>query len=422
MNLCKSGQSSLSLAAMAAALCLCAGTSLAQSPVGEGSGLRVSGFGTLGVVHADAPVDWKFRRSVEQATSSRSTRADIDSRFGIQLNYAASPQIEFVGQLLVARRLPGASAGDAVEWGFVAYRPTADLALRAGRLNLDQFVMSDFRNVGFAYLYARPPVEYYGWVPSNLDGADVSNTWHLGDSRWQAKAFAGRSKTTGTPLRDAYGVAVSREADGLLLRAGWSTAKLTRNSNNITMLLGGLDQLRALPIPSVAAEAAALRGALDLTARPLTYTTLGSTYEHQDWQFAAELAKVSIGRANIRSGYASIGRRFGAVTWFAMMSGTKEGTPPAPTPAWGAVLTPVIGPLAAQQAQGLGVVAANAARQSIRQTTTSLGSRWDVHPRMAVKLQWDHTRVRANGGFLWSTANGDPGRADIGTVLLDFVF
>lgn len=422
MNPHKSGRPRSSPAVIGAALCLLASACLAQSAVSEGSGLRISGFGTLGIAHTAAPAAWEFHRSVEQASSNRSTRVDVDSRLGIQLNYAANSQIEFLGQLLAARRLPSASAGDAVEWGFVAYRPTADLAVRAGRLNLDQFVLSDYRNVGFAYLYARPPVEYYGSVPSTLDGADITRTWHLDDSRWRLKAFAGRSKTAGVALSDVYGVAVSREADGLLLRAGWTTAQLTRNSGNITRLLGGLDQVRALPIAAVAAEAGALRGALDLAARPLTYTTVGLTYDHGHWQFAAELANFSLGRAKVEAGYASIGRRFGAVTWFAMMSGARDGTPPAATPAWGPVLTPLIGPAAAQQAQVLGATAAYAASQSIRQATFSLGSRWDLHPRMALKVQWDYVRVQAHGAFLWSNATSDPGSANIGTVLLDFVF
>ncbi len=422
MNSYRFGIPSFSIASIGAAMCLFASTCLAQSAEAEGSGLRISGFGTLGVVHTEAPAGWSFLRNVEQPSSTRSARVDVDSRLGIQLNYAANSQIELVGQLLAARRLPGASAGDAVEWGFVAYRPTADLAVRTGRLNLDQFVMSDYRNVGFAYLYARPPVEYYGLIPSTLDGADITRTWSLDDSRWRAKGFVGRSKTTGIALSDVYGISVSREADGLLLRAGWTSAKLTRNSRNITLLLGGLDQIRALPIPAIAAEADALRGALDLSARPLTYTTLGLTYDHEHWQVAAELANVSIGRSSVKVGYASIGRRFGAVTLFAMMSGAKDSAPAAATPAWGEVLAPLIGPAAAQQAQVLGATAAYAASQSLRQTTVSLGSRWDIHPRLALKVQWDHVRIQANGGYLWSNATGDPGSANIGAVLLDFVF
>lgn len=41
---------------------------------------------------------------------------------------------------------------------------------------------------------------------------------------------------------------------------------------------------------------------------------------------------------------------------------------------------------------------------------------------MAIKVQWDHVRVRVSGGYLWSGATGDPGSANIVTGLLDLVF
>lgn len=413
---------SLTVTAIGAVLCLFASTCKAQSSDPEGSGIQISGFGTLGVVHLEAPVGWGFLRSIEQPPSKQSTRFDVDTRLGVQLNYAASSQIELVSQVLATRRRSDAPAGDAVEWAFAAYRPTADWTLRAGRLNLDQFVMSDYRNVGFAYLYARPPVEYYATIPSNLDGADVTRTLSSDDARWRAKAFVGRSKTGGIPLTNAFGFALTRESDGLLLRAGWSRAKLAHNDDGLTPLLDGLDQVRALPIPSVSAEAAALRSGVDLAAKPVTFATLGMTYEQGPWQTAAEVTRIDIANSNVKAGYASIGRRIGAVTLFGMVSGSKSGASVMGPPAWGAVLAPIIGPAAAQQAQVLGATAAYVASQSTRQTTYSLGGRWDIHPRMALKVQWDHVQIKANGGFLWSNATSDPGSANIATVLLDFVF
>jgi hypothetical protein len=422
MNPYRFGKPTVSIAAIGAAMLLFAGPCTAQPSDTEGSGIRVSGFGTIGVVHTEAPAGWGFLRNLEQPSSSRSTRLDLDSRLGIQLNYAANSQIELVGQLLATHRLPDAAAGDAVEWAFAAYRPTADLAFRAGRLNLDQFLMSDYRNVGFAYLYARPPVEYYGTIPSKLDGADVTQTWRFDDVRWRAKGFVGRSETVGNPLTNLLGLALTRESDGLVLRAGWSRANFARNSGGLTTLLDGLDQVRALPIPSVAAEATALRSDLDLTSAPLTYATLGVAYDLGAWQTAAEVTRMSYANANIRAGYFSIGRRIGEVTWFGMVSSADDSASAVATPAWSAMLDPIIGPAAAQQAQVLAAIAANAASQSTRQTTYSLGGRWDIHPRMALKAQWDHVRIKAHGGFLWSSATSDPGSANVATVLLDFVF
>ena len=410
------------LAAIGAGMCLAVAPCAAQSAEPEGSGIRLSGFGTLGVVHAQAPAGWGFLRSIEQPPSTRSTRLDLDSRLGMQLNYAASAQIELVGQFLARRRASSAAAADAIEWAFAAYRPTAELTLRAGRLNLDQFVMSDYRNVGFAYLYARPPVEYYATIPSNLDGVDVTQTWNLDDVRWRAKGFVGRSKTIDIPLTNVVGVAVSRESDGLLLRAGWSRARFARNNAAVTPLLDGLGQIRALPVASVSAQADRIHSALDLAAKPLVYATLGATYEQTQWQYAAEVTRLHAGQAIIMAGYVSVGRRIGDVTVFSVLSSSSSDHPALASPDWGAQLAPVIGPAAAAQAQMLGTVSAYAASQSIRQATYSLGTRWDIHPRMALKAQWDRVKIKANGSYLWSNATNDPGSANITTVLLDFVF
>ena len=107
----------------------------------------------------------------------------------------ALARFELVGQVIATRRSRYAPASEAIEWAFAAYRPQADLTLRLGRVNPDWFLMSDYRNVGFAYLMARPPVEFYGSLPSSLDGMDLARVWNGTDSQWRAKAFWGRAHT-----------------------------------------------------------------------------------------------------------------------------------------------------------------------------------------------------------------------------------
>ena len=224
---------------MGVLMLLGSGGAAAQATETSGEGLRFSGFGTIGLVNVDAPKGWGFRRSTEQGSSSKETRVDVDSRLGLQVNYALNQQFELVGQVLAMRRRSDAADGDAIEWAFAAYRPTADLTLRAGRLNLDQYVMSDYRNVGFAYPYVRPPVEFYGSIPTNLDGMDVTQAWNTDDARWRFKGFFGRSKASGLPLKDLFGFSVARESDGLMLRAGWTRARLAHNAAAIRAVLAG---------------------------------------------------------------------------------------------------------------------------------------------------------------------------------------
>jgi hypothetical protein len=424
MMLLKLRLPTLSRAAAAISLLLSFGASLAQSTESDGARLRVSGFGTLGMVHASADEGWGYVRDLDQTRHRGGTRVDTDTRLGLQLNYALNPQFEWVGQLLAKRRLGSAKADAVVEWGFAAWRPSAGLTLRAGRVNVDQFLMSDYRNVGFAYPFARPPVDFYALLPSSLDGADLTQSWQVGDTRWRAKAFAGQARTGEVNLRRLYGAMLSREAGGLLLRAGVTRTTLKDTTPTVVPLLDALSGIASLPLPTVAAEALALRHRVDLTGADITYAALGFSYERAEWQLSGEITRTS-GHPGVRfdAGYMALGRRFGAMTVYSMLSRIRSPEAPATAPAWGLALEPILGPVAAQQAQGLADAAAYAVNVSrVDQQTTALGARWDVHPRLALKLQWDHVRVKPNGGLLWANPTPAAMRANVGSLLADFVF
>jgi hypothetical protein len=61
-------------------------------------------------------------------------------------------------------------------------------------------------------------------------------------------------------------------------------------------------------------------------------------------------------------------------------------------------------------------------RAAADQSTTAAGLRWDISPRVALKAQWDHVRVRREGSGLWQQAGGGPARSDVVAIAADFVF
>lgn len=432
MTLTSSNRCGLSPVGAGIALWLCVQACMAQTADADGSNLRLSGFGTVGAVHVNAPAGWGFRRDISQPANDGGTRADIDTRLGVQANYSLTSQVELVGQVIAARRSPYGRESDSIEWAFAAYRPNANLTLRLGRVNTDAFVLAEYRNVGFAYNWVRPPVEFYGALPSSIDGGDITQTWNIGDARWKVKAFGGQaypgdlSKDGRVTVRPLFGTMVSREADGLLVRAGLIQAKLVTSVPALQPLLDGLRGLDALsPLaPNVAAQADALRARLDTSGGRVVYATLGATYEAQDWLWSAEFMHVGgdPGR-RFTAGYLGVGRRFGPVTVFGGTSHIHTPDAPVATPAWDVALTSVGVPAAsAAQAQLLGAGAAFAANFGANQHTQSLGVRWDIHPQMALKAQWDYIRIGANGGRLWSNSTLSPAHANVTTLALDFVF
>ncbi|MCW5643154.1 MAG: hypothetical protein KIT63_13730 [Rhodoferax sp.] len=396
----------------------------------SGASLRISGFGTLGLTHANAPAGWGYRRDIAQPANDGGTRGDVDSRLGVQFNYAPTPQFELVAQLVATRRSRYAPSSDAIEWAFAAYRPQPSVAVRVGRLNIDSFLLADYRNVGFAYRFARPPVDFYGSLPFSLDGIDVAKDFQFEDGRWRLKGFAGRSSSgdlsadSRVVVKPVYGVTVSRESNGLTLRAGMAYAGLATRAPALDPLVDALGAMSAVPVPDVAAQARAFHSRLDNSGKFTRYMSLGMGYETPDWLWTLELTRVNgSGTSGFTAGYAGVGRRFGAVTVFGGVSRISTSGLPVVAPDWATALTPVLGPAAAAQAQVLASSAAYAINGSgANQQTVSLGLRWDFQPQMSLKLQWDRIRTDAYGGRLWSNSTLASGHANVTSVVLDFVF
>jgi len=421
--------SALSLALGSIALSLWAGVSLADSTSPGSDTFHVSGFGTVGISQINEPAGWAYTRNLDQANNTSRLRADLDSRLGLQVNYRPTNQFELVGQAVASREAPAANVGDAVELAFAAYRPDANWTLRAGRVNMDAFLLSDHRDVGITYEYVRPPVEFYSQTPTSLDGVDVSRVWTFADIQWRAKLFGGRSSAgTGASrlnLDPLVGVMVSRESDGLLLRV---SAVHTRFSNTLELLqplISGLHGVDALPVPDVVAQADALASKLSYDGVSTNYIAAGVQYDRHAWLLTAEINHAQVNdhpTSSFSSGYASLGRRFGPVSVFGVESVAVRSVSALTTPDWSTPLAP-FGPAVAQQAQYLASVATLATNSLAgHQHTTSLGARWDLTAQLALKTQWDYIQTDANGGELWGTFTPGAGNANVISVVLDFVF
>jgi hypothetical protein len=57
-----------------------------------------------------------------------------------------------------------------------------------------------------------------------------------------------------------------------------------------------------------------------------------------------------------------------------------------------------------------------------RQSTLSIGTRWDFHPQMALKVQLDHFWVSPTGSGLWVGPSLSAARPNVLSATLDFTF
>ena len=412
------------------AVALTLGAGVCNADVASGSeAFYVSGFGTLGVSQLDQPAGWAYTRNADQATNTSQLRADLDSRIGLQLNYRPADQFELVTQVVASRLPAGDGVSGALELALAAYRPDANWTVRVGRVNMDAYLLSDHRDVGFTYEYVRPPVEFYSRMPTSLDGGDISRVWTFADVQWRAKLFGGRASAGAGSglivLSPLVGVMVSRESDGLLLRVSLVHTELPSTPTAEQPLDAALLALDALPVPAVVAQANALANDLTYDRTTTNFIAAGAQYDRNNWLFTAEINHIQINQhseSSVTSGYASFGRRFGPVSVFGLESAVIRSGSALATPDWATPLA-LLGPAVAQQAQYLASVATLAANeQAGHQHTTSVGARWDLSASLALKTQWDHVQTNANGGEVWGMATAQAGVANIFTVTLDFVF
>ncbi len=374
------------------------------------SSFSLSGYGTLACTMDDrsdmAPMR-DFTQKPDGGYKADSITWKLDSRLGLHAHYRFSPKVEFVVQGVVRDQVELTFA-NSVELAYAAWKLNTQIDVRAGRLSYDVFMMSDTRNLGYAYLWVRPPPEFYAWIPFfSVDGMDAAWMIDAGDAQWRIKAQAGSTRADmpfgignvyNVENDNVYSLTISRQSGPLRIKAGYSQLSIQKEAAPLMPLHEGLDAVAAATadaFPGISAEAALLRKNVSFADTDITYMTLGAAYDDGTWVAQAEVSHSST-TANItptgNMAYIGLGRRIGDWTPYLLFSTTS------PT---GDVLTPdndwrLIGQEALQN-QAVSIV------NSIRteQDTWSVGVRWDFHSQAAVKLQWDNSYVKSYYGLWW---------------------
>lgn len=404
----------LLLGAGAIALASLPAASWAQNP--DNSPLSVRGFGTLGgAYHRGGEAG--FRRDITQPKGARNSfTTDLDSRFGLQLSASWHEQWDATVQVLTRYGYDGAYRPE-LTWGFLRYRPRPDLEIRTGRLGWDVYLLSDSREVGYAYLWARPPVEYYGHLQlSKITGVDAVWRRVAGEGVWTHKVFAGEV-TSRVPLDSRsystlsgswlYGGYVDYQRGGWLFRAGFTRLELR------TELRGEarrqLDSLRL-------EYGSELDSLMRLTELDVTFhlATMGLAYDRGPFQAQLMYSHTNShdkSHPDMHAGYLSLGYRMGRWTPYLLLSAVEmrdssavQFSATAPRPDFADVF---------------------GGMNQLNQHTVAVGARYDLADNVALKLQIDRITVRhtPESALLWSDPDpGWDGRATVLSATVDFVF
>jgi hypothetical protein len=392
----------------------------AQAADGVGPAWSVSGFGTLGLAHSTER-EADFSDSSLKASGAGHSRAwspAVDSRLGAQLDLALGRHWSAVLQVVSEQHLDRRYQ-PRVEWANIKYQLTPELALRAGRIALPVFLAADYRKVGYAYTWTRPPVEVYGSIPlSSSDGVDLAWRWSSGALRHTTQAFHGH-----TAMSLPAGARLdARALNGFShsLESGPFSARLSALSADLT-----LDVARPLfdALGSFGAAGDALAARYEVERKRASIVSLGLAYDPGAWFVQGEAGHTHtasfLGKTTTL--YASAGLRRGPFTPYLGFARVR-----ADSPTFDPGL-PVAG-MAPGRAAVAGVVNSglNALLRTVPdQSSVSAGVRWDLRRNLALKVQLD--RVAPHEGSRGTLINTQPGFVpgrplQVASATLDFVF
>jgi hypothetical protein len=334
-----------------------------------------NGFGTLGVVHSsDNQADFVSNPAQPKGAGfTDSWSATPDTKLGIQLNVALTDRLSAVAQVMSQYQYDGTFRPD-LEWGNVKFLVTPDLSIRAGRIAIPTFMVSDSLTLGYALPYVRIPLEIFANLPvTHSDGVDGSYRTHFGAVTNTVQAFLGgfNSKLADGGTYEAHGmrgIADTVEFGAATLHFSYQT--LHYDLSFLGLVLNQVSQQIA---------------------------TIGASYDPGKWFASGELIRAPDEAFGVfYGGYVYVGRRIEKVT-------------------------PYVGYARA----GMNRVGSLGFTPFINQDTTTLGVRWDLWKNIDFKAQLDHTVRR--GGFNEFYVNQQPGFQERGTdkvltLLVDFVF
>lgn len=166
-----------------------------------------------------------------------------DSIVGVQTDYKISDKSKAVVQLV------GRGEDDdwdiTAEWAFVDYALTDTLAIRSGRMRNPRYMVSEYLEVGYSYLWVRPPEEVYNLVGTNsFDGFMALYNPSVDDIDFNFQVYWGRNVNNGDDsegevditLNNTMGITALANWRDWTFRLGYSRADLDANVSQLLFI------------------------------------------------------------------------------------------------------------------------------------------------------------------------------------------
>lgn len=393
---------------------------------------RFSGFGNVGVLTSDSDV-LAYRNNMSQSYGTFDNDLDFrtNTKVGFQVEWTNQSDWDAVYQGML-HETRDSKLSDYVRLAFIRYRPSASYSARVGRIPLDTFLITEYRDVDYAFPWAKAPNSVYGTIPYfYVDGFDFSYVHQFNDFSLTAKLFAGESSaqigdykmTERVDLDQITGLSFELQSFNWMISAKLSRGRFGETTAATEQLLAGFSTLQ--PIwPSVTNDVQTL----ELKDKKANYGSLGGRYDIGNVTLYGEVTNVrsdSDAISNLRSAYLSAAYRFNDIQVFGTIGRTSADQYTF-TGFEDNNIDVSVFPIETQMlmaqlkagAEGLANYFAS------NQTATSIGARWDFTDNMALKVQLEQTNIEENGATLWLKHPDKPlvGEQTVNTLFVNVSF
>lgn len=356
---------------------------------------------------------------------------DTDSMAGVQFTLQANDRVNYTLQLVTrAEKNYEVEA----EWAFAAFKLNEYAEVRAGRLRIPFYLISDSLEVGYSYPWVRPPIDAYAqFAFSKFSGVDAVFTLPVGDSEFVFHPHFGTSASDlelmgmqgSFNVTNLAGLNITWSYDWINLRLGHTEGDYEVNDFSALDPLAGI--MRGVSGSSKVEDQFAIKG------RHGQFSGIGLDMDKNNVKVMAEYAerKTNGLMSDTASWYVMAGYHFGK--WMPHITISEFKTDTDYTNAKAAIpLLPDPDPLTLvnelQMAVGQ-IVQFN----TVNQKSVTLGLRGDILPKTALKLEWQRLMPEKASNLLSPPFEGadtffgaaGPGNlddVDLFSIALDFIF
>jgi hypothetical protein len=378
--------------------------------------LQFSGFATLGAVYSNSD-HHGYRKDVSSDVGVFSGEIDFkqQSLLGLQANWSISPSLDVVYQS-VLRDLAKPSLDRYTTLAFLRYDVNANWNVRVGRTAPDLFLLTEYRDVDFSYVWSTAPNEVYGIVPyRSIDGVDVTYSQRGFGGVFKTKLFTGSSAAEISSIsiveeikiKDIIGLSLSFDHFNWRVETKYSQMKIANEPDSNTL---GIDIINKVP-DTLWPNSKVFAQSLLMTGKEVNYSSVSGQYEWENWLSSAELSRIISNSdviPKITSGYAALSYQFNAHQLYGIYAFTYSDTYVFDEPG---VNEQALSELIEGTTYLMNFYSAN-------QQTISLGWRCDITNHMASSLQWNFTKLDKGGSTLWLNKSDHNLPEKINTFLL----